>query len=240
MSMNIDIVLAKAKLLLYYANNCESSMAIVFKRSNEQSTVGIIGIDGKVILESDVLEDSIKCYEVRNGLDIISLYTVSDKRYRLYILRKTEKSFKSSCIYRASNYMVEYITKKFIVLRGIHEDDYGADETYLFVINFKGRRIGKGKYLNIINHKNTGDLLCTHYLIPGKVPGGLEERRRITIIKHNEEVEERIKWGAKHREIYGVTYNELYSRGISEIQIKNIKGKRMVISDMGTLWRAGV
>lgn len=132
----------------------QSDLVLVFKENGKH---GVITKYGEVLEEAKLSLDDIKSYK-RKNIDVLEV-TYSDTGYtKIFLLKDTGKAVEKKQIYRSKSFTIQRLLTNCIVLEEF-SGDYGS-----IIIDYNGRRKSESKYLSVIEHKNTGDLICPRFL----------------------------------------------------------------------------
>lgn len=148
-------------LRLVYENlvATESSFVYLFGKPHNsgETTYGIVTKYGEVLEEAVFSKNDIEVYH-KNKHNIIEIYFKDTRHIHIFELIDTGNSIRLKQIYKSMKYKIDRLMDLGIVLYST--DSYNGHT----VIDYSGCRGSKEEYLSVIEHKNSGDLICPRFL----------------------------------------------------------------------------
>lgn len=203
----------------------ESPELFIYRKERSYNK-GVIDIHGNEIVKSTEVGDKDIDVFYRKGRTIIQLLDPTAKFTRVYTFDSETRLTK--CIHRSKRLKAVRLLDNMIVAEVVGDSNgINGGETLL---DYEGHRVTDEEYLRVIEHVPTGDIICVHYL-------SIDKETKQTIKEYDifnkkgKQLEHRTRCTDEMRSKYYVDNTILYSRGMTHIEVKKLRGKLVVIGD---------
>ena len=188
--------------------------AVLFKVNNSDKSVGIMSYTGDILVEQNILEDTVKTSARFKG---VIAYRTNFGNLVVCEIHNTKNGITIEELYNTSFGELDYVFPKAF---SIYTPDKGVK-----VYSRSGRSKNDTGYLRVVEHKTKGVLIGVRFLTVGSDGKVI---RSVDVLKPNgSKLHENInnkEWERKYRSIYGVSMNTLYSRSTETIDQLEEKG----------------